>query len=673
MADATGYEVAKAWITIVPTLNGAQETISKELGVATESASKEVGEKSGKTFGSSIAKGLKASAAVIAGAMTAATAGAVAASKAFVDTAKQTANMGDTIDKESQKVGFSVKSWQEMDYVLKICGSEMSSMSTGIKTLTNKLDDAKNGSESAQKMFAALGLSMDDIKNMSVEEVFKASVQGFQNMSDSAERAALANDLFGRSGQSLQPLFNLSNSEMESLISKANEYGMIMSDDGVKASAAFKDSLTTLDGTMTGLKNNIMTRFMPGLTQATEGLADVFAGKGSTKLVSGLKTILKQLKDLSPAIFKTIQEVGLSALEGLAPMLPELVSTIFTLLISAITILTGMIPEMMPSIILGIKGIFSAVLGAMPVIIQGMTTLLLALADWLSNGGAEEMIDGIMMMISTILDNLSIILPPLLKALVTVISEIAKALTKPSNVEMLIQSILTVIGAIAVAIWDALPVVWDLIKGVIGNIGELLGDFLFWAVPKVANALSSVIETVKGWGKNIKDFFTGLWQNLKDGIHKNLENLKTKFTSVFDNVKTTVKNAIEKIKSFFKFTWSLPKIKMPHFSIKGSFSLNPLSVPTIGVSWYAKAMDNPFILNNPTIFGAMNGNLLGGGERGSELVVGVEKLMEMIANAKGGDTVINVYGAEGQNVNDLAEQIAYKLEELKNRKAAIYA
>jgi len=674
MADSGGFEIAKAYVTIIPSFKDGQTQIRKELGDVTESASKEAGEKSGKSFGESMAKGLKTTATVIAGAMAAVTAGAVAVTKTFVDTAKATANYGDEVDKTSQKLGLSAKSYQEWDYVMKICGTEMSSMTTGLKTLTNKLDDAKNGSASAQAMFSALGISMEDMQKMSREDLFKATIAGLQTMGDTTERAALANDLFGRSGQNLAPLFNMTAEATQELIDKANEYGMVMSDEGVKGSASFKDAMTTLDGTITGLKNNLMTNFMPSLTEVTEGLADVFAGKGAKKLTDGLKKLIKKFSDMSPVLFSTIQEVGNSLITGLAPMLPSLVSTLFSLVVSAITTLTSMTPQLMPAITEGLKGIMSAVLSALPVIISGLTTLLLDLANWLSSGGAEEMIDGLMMMISTIINNLALILPPLMVALTTVISEIAKALTKPENVEMLLDAVLTVVGAIAVAIWESLPVIWDMIVGVIKNLGNLLGDFLYAVVPKVANTLIKIIDTVKGWGENIKSFFTGLWENLKTSVTKGLDNIKQKFTSIFDNVKNIVKTAIDKIKSFFKFEWSLPKIKLPHFSIKGSFSLNPPKVPTFGISWYAKAMNEPYILNNPTIFGAMNGNLLGGGERGSELVVGVNKLMDMIANAKGSQNItINAYCREGQDIKAFAQEVAYALEDLKNNKERVYA
>ena len=69
-----------------------------------------------------------------------------------------------------------------------------------------------------------------------------------------------------------------------------------------------------------------------------------------------------------------------------------------------------------------------------------------------------------------------------------------------------------------------------------------------------------------------------------------------------------------------------------------------------------------------------NGKLLGGGEAGSEMIVGTNKLMEMMRAAVGdGQPInINVYGAEGQDVNELAEMVAYKLEDLKDRKERVW-
>lgn len=145
---------------------------------------------------------------------------------------------------------------------------------------------------------------------------------------------------------------------------------------------------------------------------------------------------------------------------------------------------------------------------------------------------------------------------------------------------------------------------------------------------------------------NVSTFFTEaldgiktkadeVWGNIVGGLETAWENVKTTMGNLWDDVTGKVKDAIETIKGFFKFEWELPKIKLPHFSIVGEFSLTPPSVPHLGVEWYRKAMDNAMLLNGATIFGAKGGNLLGGGEAGPEVVSGADTLMAMIQGAVG--------------------------------------
>ena len=112
-----------------------------------------------------------------------------------------------------------------------------------------------------------------------------------------------------------------------------------------------------------------------------------------------------------------------------------------------------------------------------------------------------------------------------------------------------------------------------------------------------------------------------------------LSDIKNAFSEKMDAAKEAVRGAIDKIKGFFNFSWSLPHLKMPHFSISGSFSLDPPSVPHFGVDWYRKAMNEPYILNSPTLFGMAGGRLLGGGEAGEEAVVGTDRLSQIVQGA----------------------------------------
>ena len=169
------------------------------------------------------------------------------------------------------------------------------------------------------------------------------------------------------------------------------------------------------------------------------------------------------------------------------------------------------------------------------------------------------------------------------------------------------------------------------------------------------------------------------WDTIKEkasalfsSISNTFDRIKTAISDKINSAKEAVHNAIERIKSFFKFEWSLPKLKLPHISISGSFSLMPPRVPHFSIDWYSKAMKNGMVLNNPTIFGMMDGKLLGGGESGSETIVGTNSLMNMIAKASKGTTINMTINAQDQNVYQLADVVIDRLTQKMNRERLVY-
>jgi hypothetical protein len=115
-------------------------------------------------------------------------------------------------------------------------------------------------------------------------------------------------------------------------------------------------------------------------------------------------------------------------------------------------------------------------------------------------------------------------------------------------------------------------------------------------------------------------------------------------------------------------------MKLPHFSVSGSppFGIGGKGTkPSISVSWYKKAMTDPYLFSNATLFGA--------GEAGDEMLYGRSALMRDIADAvnRGGDggnvpnITINVYGSEGQSAREIAEEVKQMLiTESKRRRLA---
>ena len=122
--------------------------------------------------------------------------------------------------------------------------------------------------------------------------------------------------------------------------------------------------------------------------------------------------------------------------------------------------------------------------------------------------------------------------------------------------------------------------------------------------------LSSIVDTISSKMNAAKSAVSGV-----------LESIKSKFDSILSSAANIVKSGIDKIKSFFNFSWSLPKLKMPHFSVSGKFSLRPPSAPKFSVSWYQYGG----VFDKKTLFPYGNGSIGGLGENGAEAVVPLEK------------------------------------------------
>lgn len=222
-----------------------------------------------------------------------------------------------------------------------------------------------------------------------------------------------------------------------------------------------------------------------------------------------------------------------------------------------------------------------------------------------------------------------------------VISNIADAVkTGFTKVRDTISNIIT-------AIKNKVSEIFNGIKTIVSNVINAIKTGISTVFNAIKNTISSILNTIKTTFSNIwngiKSIVTNVINAVKNTISNGINGAKNIVTGVLNTIKNTfsnifngainiVKGAIDKIKSFFNFKWSLPKIKLPHFKIKGSFSLNPPSVPSFGIDWYKKAMRNGVIMNEPTIFGYDNttGKFLAGGEAGSEVVVGTQSLLSMI-------------------------------------------
>lgn len=336
---------------------------------------KDAAKQAGPVF-STIGDGMKKVGTALVGAATAIGAAAVATGKAVWDMTQQTANHGDEVDKMSQKLGMSKEAYQEWNYALGQSGIDINSLQGGMKTLTNTIDDAKNGADKAKDKFKALGIDMDDLKGKSREEIFALTIKGLQGVADETTRAALANDILGKSGSELAPMLNTSAEATQALLDRAHELGYVMSDEAVNGAVVFGDSMDDLGKAFQGVKTNIVGDLLPGFSMVIQGLTDLLLGNENAKekIKAGVAETVQTIKDVLPQIKDTL----LMIIDIAAEVIPDIIQAI-------IDFITENLPEIVQmGVELAIK-LASGIIAAIPDIVRQLPAIISAIVTALRN------------------------------------------------------------------------------------------------------------------------------------------------------------------------------------------------------------------------------------------------------------------------------------------------
>ncbi len=590
-----------------------------------ESKAQSFGGKLKTTLGGAVKTGGK-----VLGAITGAT---IAFGTAVVKQTNDLAAYGDHIDKASQKMGISAQAYQEWDAVLQHSGTSIDAMSRGMITLQKQ---AESGSDAFEK----LGISQEQLASMSPEQLFESTIAGLQGMENGAERTALASQLLGGSAKELGALLNTSAEDVAEMRQRVRDLGGVMSDDAVKASAKYMDSMQDMKTAISGLSRGIFTQFMPSVTTIMDGLTAVFSGdtdSGLALINEGINDFLENITNSLPHILEVGKSIVFGLLSAITQNLPaiiqagvELIIQLITGLISAIPQLVEMIPEIVVAIYNGIVEAGPELLAAGAELLQwlgqGIMTLLGLAAEW-GKGIAQKLKAGLVSAWNAI---------------------VAWVSTGMSNIGAAIQSAWNTVTAPFISMWNTMvsfvTTAWNNIKTAIStalqNISSKISSVWNTIKSTVTSVLNAISSTVSGIWDGIVSFISNAVENISSGISSGFETAKSAVTSIVDGIKSTVESVFNGIKSFlepiinwlkniFNFNWSLPHIALPHFKLVGRFSFAPPQVPKLSVDWYKKAYDDPFMFTQPTVIGNKGfGDGLGG-----EMVYGHENLMKDIREA----------------------------------------
>lgn len=542
----------------------------KDTGDQTDALEKDVkeasaemqkaGDESGK-LGDALKSGLAKGAEIAAGAVAAMAAAAAATVTAVVDLTAQTAEYGDNIDKTSQKLGMSAQAYQEWDFIMQHSGSDIDKMTTSMKTLSKAVVDQSDKSVAA---FAKLGISMEDAANMSQEELFAATISALQGMDSGAERTALAVDLLGKSAMELGPLLNTSAEDTEKMRQQVHELGGVMSDEAVKASAAYQDSLQNAKTAAAGFGREIGTKFMPAITQMMDGFSALASGNadaagsieaGADQFLSALSQTADRVVEIAdrilpligdaivralPKLIETAAEIVSQFAGSMLRSLPKVVKAGTEIVTNLVQTLLKALPEILRTGISVIAQLAKGIADALPTLVPTIINIALEIVDILTDPATLGTLidaslaiilalsDGIIESMPTLIERLPELiggivtgiaenLPKLLEAAVAIVTSICEYLFTPENADQLLTAAMEICVKIAKGIGDAIWKITEKVAEIAKEIADKLGIGEYWEAG--ADVIEQFMGGVQAKWEEWRDWWEGFGEYLYDFLH----------------------------------------------------------------------------------------------------------------------------------------------------------
>ena len=322
--------------------------------------------------------------------------------------------------------------------------------------------------------------------------------------------------------------------------------------------------------------------------------------------------IEKIINELAPSIKRVGDE-----LKTFFDTLSDIVSGVIDIIKGIIDVIIGIINGDMSKITEGFSSIFNGVLEIVVAIFKSLLNLIINILTNIWNtiiSTFQSAWDGITNILGGAGDWFSNTFQDAWDAIANIFGDLGSWFgDRWSDVTNALSDVNTWLG-------DKFQQGWDTISNAFGKLGSWFGDrwneskdALSEANTWLGEKFQSGRDNVNSTFENVGSWFSDRWNDIQSALKEIPNWFRNLFNDAMENAKSIVKNGIDRLKSFFNFDWSLPRIKLPHFNISGSFSLMPPRIPSFSVDWYARGG----VFNSPSIIGV--------GEAGQEAVMPLER------------------------------------------------
>lgn len=583
---------------------------------------------------------MKVAATAVVGALKGIGKAAISAAKGVWQLGVDSGQWADALITEGNQFGIDTDTLQEWGYASRFIDTEVSTMTSGMKKLTTayaKGNKAKKKSVTLTKgVTVSLKKENGEIKTQS--EFYLDVIDQLHGMTNVAQRNAAAQKIFGKSYTDMLPLIESGTSALRAYGQEARDMGIIISSENVGALGQFDDQMQKLNAQFAAIKTNIAVAFLPILETVAERMSGFF-GVVSKAISDGLQE--EDINTIVDAFFGMFEPAmsddgrqDMNAIEFVGKLASKLLEQLGVNKQKIIDLGSSAMGFVWDGIKAGLGTLWANFVESLTnysvtedPLTKAFSTMMNSAIEWIKTSWHEFVNYDIPVAIDTakawggsILTSIGDGISGAWETVKTTVSTVG-------------TNLFTIIGDwVATAAEDGKTLISGFVSGIytkwteklttLGNIGtELMTTFGLW------------IEAAKNWGKDlIKNFIGGIkqkWQDLKDGI----------------------KGIGQGIKNIIGFS----EPKEGPLSDFHTYAPDMIDLFVKGINANAYKIDNAL------------GRTFGVIPDTNPATVGGARTMNM------GGVSINVYGAAGQDVNQLADIVMTKMQNAVNRREAVFA